>query len=130
MRRTPAFAALLVASLVALVACLTERDAPPPSSRPTPTESAVVREGSALSMTGALPLRARFDAERRAIVRRSDGAAIAFKGKRVEPTLRGARVEYASAGVVEWYERTPNGIEQGFTIAERGGSGLVVDVGL
>src|SRR5437773_1815571 len=32
---------------------------------------------------------------------------------------RGARVEYASAGLVEWYENSARGIEQGFSLASR-----------
>ncbi len=38
----------------------------------------------------------------------------------------GARVEYARGALVEWYENRPEGLEQGFTIAERpSGDGLL-----
>ena len=34
----------------------------------------------------------------------------------VAPASRGARVEYKRAGLLEWYENRPQGLEQGFTI--------------
>src|SRR5436190_14455918 len=138
--------ALLVAAMATLVACLSDHNGST-SELPAPAASsdqpAFVREGQALVMAGSKPLHARFDADHRTIVRRSDGAAIAFSSTSigragaslhrrasVAPTTRGERVEYAADGSVEWYERKPNGVEQGFTIAEReaGGGMLVVDI--
>ncbi len=42
----------------------------------------------------------------------------------VSPRPRGDRIEFVHAGIVEWYENRPEGLEQGFTIAARpGGDG-------
>jgi hypothetical protein len=45
-----------------------------------------------------------------------------------EVSHRGARVEIARPGLVEWYENAPAGLEQGFTLAEppAGGAGKLV----
>lgn len=37
----------------------------------------------------------------------------------VEPRPRGNRVDYDRAGLVEWYLNSPDGLEQGFTLARR-----------
>ncbi|NQT92871.1 MAG: FG-GAP repeat protein, partial [Lentisphaerae bacterium] len=51
------------------------------------------------------------------------GVAVGWGEQRVvlpdaEPAVDGARVEYRRGPVVEWYENGPEGVEQGFEIAE------------
>jgi FG-GAP repeat protein len=44
----------------------------------------------------------------------------------IPPTHKGARVEYAREGLMEWYENRKEGLEQGFTVSARpGGEGLL-----
>jgi hypothetical protein len=86
-----------------------------PTSRPDGTWHAPNRRHN---------LRVRFTDAGIDIVPRDDGdAAWRWRGRwspaGTRPVGRGTRVEYAGPGFVEWYDNRPDGLEQGFRLAER-----------
>ncbi len=85
-------------------------------------------------------LRTYFEADGARVVDREDGATelarvrtIAINDQGVAPgevVASGARVEVRRPGLVEWYENTERGLEQGWTIDERSGDlPLSVEIG-
>ena len=105
---------------------------------------ATLAHGSLQAPNRAQDLRAHFGAGRVALEPRRDARAWSLEWRMtswgrgdstipcepVAPAARGARVSFLRPGIEEWYENTPRGLEQGFTIPRRPrGSGRLRVVG-